>query len=737
MIFLRTTLSNVGPYLGEWEVTWGEGVNAVVGEYESSDLRSNRSGKSYLAVAIPLYVLLDKFHGRTLDQLPHRLAAGKEDAWAELEVRGSDGRVWTVRRGRSRLGNPIRELNGAEVKEQDLQRVVEHEILGLNPEEYRLTNAFVQGDAHGFMRLSPADKRRVVAPWFRTDRWIPRFDLARRRLGRAQTELRALDEEELRLKEAASRVDDLRSKFSTAQDAVNTRRSELAEAMRLRAEVRAAVEARSSAKRIRTGIVAEVDRLTKEVAWEREFAQREVTAAEERLASADTAWKEATNRAERVKSLEQREASLESLRAGVAGVSEEVRRSRETVKRLDAERTVLRARLQELERSRTGVCPILREICDRVARDESVLEQIRVEGTGKRRESDSLAESLKALEWKLDMAREDLQLAEDEVRELRSLRDAPSPEQTRERLSATKEKAEEARTQFERAKLGRTELGRALERAKKQLAAVPAPVEDDAEVERRLAEVVRAAHEALEDAEREAAGARVDLEAAERAGRQLVELGVKRAELTVRIERLAWAAWAFGASGIPGRELENAFGVAEDAMNHVLEHLAAPTRVRFSPSREIQAWEPACIACGESFAKGERTHKCSACGTPRRKKQRDELGLEVLDGGSESAFELDSGGGQVLISLGVRLGLAGLPARTRAVRCEHLIIDEPDGALDEVNRAALHAMLSKRTAALGFRQVILVTHAEVRREFSQVVTVHRYDGEDRSGAWNS
>jgi hypothetical protein len=205
--------------------------------------------------------------------------------------------------------------------------------------------------------------------------------------------------------------------------------------------------------------------------------------------------------------------------------------------------------------------------------------------------------------------------------------------------------------------------------------------------------------------------------------------------MRAEIERLAWAAYAFGATGIPSRELENAFGVAEDSMNSVLSDLESPTRLRFSPSRELKDWEPACLVCGEVFKKGERRHVCRACGIPRRKRRRDELRLEVVDGEHDASFELDSGGGKILLSLGVRFGLAPLPAASRRVRCESAVIDEPDGALDGPNRAALHRLLTTRLPKLGIRQTILITHADVRDEFPSVVVVRRWPDEDRSGFW--
>ncbi len=63
------------------------------------------------------------------------------------------------------------------------------------------------------------------------------------------------------------------------------------------------------------------------------------------------------------------------------------------------------------------------------------------------------------------------------------------------------------------------------------------------------------------------------------------------------------------------------------------------------------------------------------------------------------------------------------------------MIDEPDGALDPPNRAALHRLLRDRLPALGVRQALLITHADVRDEFPSVVVVRRWPDEDRSGFW--
>ena len=170
MIIKRITVENAGPFLGSWDVDFREGATVVIADYEGSDARSNRAGKSYFAVDCPLYALHGWFRGTKVDDFPHRLAAGREDAYVELDVVSSDGIEWKIRRGRTKGGEPIRELNGSPIKEVDLKQAVENEILGLSLEEHLMTTAFVQGEIHGFMRLGAADKRRIISPWFRTDR---------------------------------------------------------------------------------------------------------------------------------------------------------------------------------------------------------------------------------------------------------------------------------------------------------------------------------------------------------------------------------------------------------------------------------------------------------------------------------------------------------------------------------------------------------------------------------------
>lgn len=722
MIFKRLTVENLGPFLGSWEVTLGEGVTAFVGEYEGAGERSNRAGKSWLAVDVPLYVLFGVLRGGRVEDLPHRLARGREDAWAEVEVESSDGRTWVLRRGRTAGGEPIRTLAGVAVSERDLEAAVRDEVVGLSAEEFLLTAASVQGELPAFLRLSSAEKRRVLAPWFRTDRWVPRADLARRRMLRAQATLRALDEREGRLR-------GILENGTGRADAVEQAQIEVAQ---LRGSVEGLIReeaARRERDRVRREAAGEVRRLEAEAEEERRGAFRALEEARAAAGEAEAVLAAAADREERVRHLEAREAALGELHAAVNEARNALNLARDGLRVEVRAREELLARYRALREERTGVCPVLRESCDRVAPNEGILEEIRREGLGHRRREMALSAEIDAAGWKLDMTQADAHLAEEEVRELRALRADVTSAQAEADLRSRRREATDAERAVERCRTGRTEVGRALLRARKVLLDAP---EDDGVTSAELTD----ARAALRFAEDHLLVARAAAAELERAEEDVRGLGVEREKFRRELELTAWAAYAFGAAGIPSRELENAFGSAEVNMNRVLEALRTSLRVRFSPTRELRDWEPACVGCGTPFERGERTHACRLCGAARRRKRRDELRLEVLDGEHETSWDVDSGGGKVFLSLGVRLGLVALPGERRRVRCETLILDEPDGALDEPNRAALHAMLNSGLTDLGVRQVLLITHADVRREFRNLVTVHRWGDEDRSGAWN-
>lgn len=738
MIIKKITVNNMGPFLSEWVVMLQEGPTVFVGDYENASERSNRAGKSWVAVDAPLYALHGWFRGSKVDELPHRLALGKDDSFVELEVESSLGVVWTIRRGRTAGGDPIRELNGSAIKEQDLKRVVEEEIVGLTLEEHLLTTAFVQGEMHAFMKMGAADKRRVVSPWFKTDRWIPRHDLAKRRLGRSRAKLAAISDMEARYRDQVFRRLEVDTELSTleavrAEEAstVDRLRADYAERKRLLQHV-------DNDLRELSKLTKERDELAETIAAHRGRLARELQTAERDVDRARHKVVEARSRKQQIASIEQRAAKIAELRGVVGETSAELRAASSSLVSVAKARKELLAKYNEHKESRTGICPILREACDRVEQDPAIITEIRREGLRATRETARLQGEIEALDWKLSHSRSDLAMAEEDGVELERLRSMPTHAEAERDYGAAQRELQRVERESEQLRLSKTTAQREHRRILSRIEDLKKVTEDTSDRDKldEIRRSVGAATIALAETDLKLAAIRATSAECARAQEKLDTLAEDRLTFQTEIENLAWCVYAFGSAGIPSREIENAFGLAEVGMNEVLSDLDTPLRVRFSPTRELQEWEPACLACGELFKKGERTHVCPECGTDRRKKRRDELRLEVIDGENVSTFDLDSGGGKILLSLGVRLGLATLPSSSRAVRCESLILDEPDGALDEPARRALYALLNERLSRLGIRQILLITHTDAKAQFGSSVTVHRWEDEDRSGVWN-
>lgn len=736
MIYRRILVNNAGPFLGEWEVELPEGPTVVIATYDNSDVKSNRAGKSYFAVDIPMYVMFGKFRSKSVDDFTHRLARGKEDAFAELEVKSSDNRKWVIKRGRTVGGNAISQLNGSKISETELLKTVKNEILGLSYEEYINTNAFLQSKMHSFMEMGAAEKRRIVSPWFKTDRWIPRADLAKTRLGKAQSKLRKLDAREEIAKASLKNRSLLIQEVEDLQDEEIAARNELESAIELKVLSKAEYDKVDKNKQRRIEINKEIKKLEEKAEEVLDVAKKEVVKSDVKLLNAKDVYDKAKERDELIKSFKGNAELISSMRDILDGIKSNIRSAETDYKKHSKDRKELLNKFKELKETRTGICPILREECDRVVNDPKIFELITKDGMCARRAMKRASLLEEELRVAAEKARMELQEKEEREEELSELRKQITVEEALRLFNEYDTKCQEANENLIYREEGQGEYGLLIDKLKRDLEEIPVTSDDNLkEKYESSVEFEKSKSEELDEISNKLASVRALVAETEHAAEELVQIGIERGNVRENVRLLAWTSYAFGAAGIPSRELENAFGIAEDSMNSVLSELQTPLRVFFSPTRELKDWESACLACGETFEKGERKHVCKACGTPRKKRRRDELRLEVEDAGNKSSFDLDSGGGKVLLSLGARLGLSALPRACRGVFCEHLLIDEPDGALDEPNRAALHGLIQRKLSEIGIRQVLLITHADVRKEFSSVVMVHRWEDEDRSAVW--
>ena len=174
--------------------------------------------------------------------------------------------------------------------------------------------------------------------------------------------------------------------------------------------------------------------------------------------------------------------------------------------------------------------------------------------------------------------------------------------------------------------------------------------------------------------------------------------------------------------GVPSMIVEGAIGVVEQEANDTLERLGTPHRLEFSFETEIKKPATTCRSCGAEFPKTAKVKKCEQCGVERGPEVKHELTPLIVEDGSGHDYAMDSGGGQDLVALAVRVALSRFMGATL------LIVDEACANLDDVNVAAFTRMIAK-LGDVGFKQVLVSSHRrEVKDTSERLLVVEREGG---------
>ena len=726
MIYKSIRVKNIGPFLGDFKIDIPKGPTVIIGTYEGSESSSNRSGKSYFAVDCPLYALFGVHRGK-LSDIIHRNT--DEECFVEIDVVSSDGKEWLIKRGRTEENKPIRQINNVSASENEMLECVRDHILGLDHNEYIMTNAFMQGDMHGFMTKGNKDRSMMVAPWFQTDRWIPRQEHAKNLLNKAKAKLAEKEnriailegkllEEKNHLRHKAELKEEIKKEKNTLKN-LEDDYIEAVSARKLNKELK--VQIKEFKKR-----ELELEKIVKNEV--QEIEENYILYAEN-LTNAKRILHAAEHREEELKRTEEKEASRDELNEKLQTLKVEYETLQNEV---DVDKTRLedlKETIERLELNREGICPIINESCDRIKLTGDKAKEYKVKRLKLVRKIARNRNRLEQIEWEEDMIQNDISILNDEISELYRLRKKISVKEAKRIAENIKSELKEIEDKKQKAKISRlpnqielTTVRRNITKLEKKIIDVDDIVHSEEYTECKLniqymqEDLVRVEHTLSKINEKK---------------KEIKKLTYDRKELKTKVKRTAWAQHAFGPGGIPSREIENAFGTAETAMNSVLDKLKTNLVLNFQPTREMAVWEPNCLACGEPFQRGEKSHRCKACDTPRQRKRKEEMRLDVYDHDNLTSFDVDSGGGKIILSIACRLGLASLPGAIRHVKCEHAIIDEPDGALDDPNRERLHHVI-RNFSELGIQQTLLITHANIKHEFNSVIHVHRFDDEDRS-----
>jgi len=206
-------------------------------------------------------------------------------------------------------------------------------------------------------------------------------------------------------------------------------------------------------------------------------------------------------------------------------------------------------------------------------------------------------------------------------------------------------------------------------------------------------------------------GIKAAFTSAKESAKKKKEYKAKLDQVDKEISDAVYVSYMFGKNGIPSIELENSYHTIEEEANLVLSRLGAPFTLEFQSQKPTDKWEANCLACGHTYDKGTRKHVCPECSTPRDKRKKDELSINVLENGQEKQFYMDSGGGKVLLSVAIRVALTRIAQRNTGTTWGTLFLDEVFGQLDEVNRMNMANLITQTLLnELGFEQVFLISH---------------------------
>ena len=671
-------------------------VIGVIGRYldgeELDSERSNRSGKSSLVEAIR-FLLYGVGRDRSQVKLINRSAL---EAGQSMKVQGTlvmgDGRELGIARGRSHKGEPWVEVQGHEGAGWKDANAYLESILGFTHDEFVHTCYFGQGDIHQFMAADPKAKRGLILGWLGQEKWVAREDYCTRQLH-----------------DSTIRAEAIRQSLAGIVDVGSVREhGAVAE--------KAEAAYRKTAEKVDT-LRDKVAKLAEKLAKAREHAM--LLERRDRIA-AET--KEVEGRLEKARVAAKVYKAAEALKKkATARRLEIVGRNLETRAPLISDQTVAATKGKELAKrleqvkGTGGVCPVLGEACDRVGPE--------VGG--------NFGEELANLRKEFRMKTKELEGIDKETNSKLAVVDKSIAKQT-------------AIMEANRTSDPKVYEDRLIELDPEMTAiqeAIPKRLVKPGVIEKKHQEAEHESQTAL-DARDELGQATTQAKARlERAQEVAAQKKKWKADLTNLEKRnAAWryTKFMFGGRGIPGEHLRVAFSTMEQDINYILERLGVGIQVVFRPYRVTKQWESGCLVCGWEFPKGHGKKPCAECSAARQYKQQNALVLELTDTleGQQSEFDLDSGGGQTLISFAVRLSLLLLKIREGHDDPPPVILDEVVGNLDAYHRQAiLDLVLNVLPTDYGFEQIWWISHnEEVQSALESRLMVCR-DGEKSTVEW--
>jgi|GEM_PF-6216212 len=698
-------------HFGEWnEISFEEDqrIISIVGEWSKEPKRSNRSGKSSF-VEIILYVLYGKTRAKKEISLINKNYP-EEDMICELEF--DDG--ITIKRGRSSNNDIILDMTGYEGADK---KVIQEEIdkyIGLCYEDFIMTSYFLQGDIHTFMDAGPTGQKQIISKWLEKGYWKDFEQEAKKRMDDIQKEM---DKLQLVIdnKPDPVRDDEIRNGINilnTQKTTLDTQLETLNKALEvINNQIKKAND------------LAEVEKSVKSLKTEVKNIDDEITEFNEEVDD----WKKKIPKAEqnekRLKEIENINTSNEE--AAKTKLDDAKKIAKEKIQEhatLKAEFKNLKSQFEKLNEF-DSICPISGEQCDSAGSMESTKTELRRNGITKSAEIKKLETKIEGFNKDVDAAQKELDKIKEQLNEIKLLKKELTKKDIQEKVDYLNTKIKTKNELLKQKK-------ESLEQKEKNLKELETIDVDKYKREKNETNAkITDNKKSLSDIINDIAAQQAELKQLKEKRQLAIKAEKDIEELNKKHNLHKFVSYMFGKNGIPSNQIESAFGEIEEEGNIILEKVSSDISLEFTPDRELDAWEPNCLVCGMPFPKGYRKTECPECGNERQKKKKDELNIIITTGGNEIDFNLESGGGKVLISLAIRLAFVRLLQRRIGVNLKLIVFDEIFGMLDEVNRQYVFKLLAKTLIEdFDFNQILCISHeAEIRDVLPNVIKVTKYD----------
>lgn len=698
---------------GDWqEIHFNEEqqIVSIIGEWADEPKRSNRSGKSTFVEAI-IYGLYGKSRSKKEIDLINKNFPD-EDMLVKLVFETDQGEEIIIQRGRTSSNQIILELTGFEGADKKVIQEEINKLVGLNYDDFIMTSFFLQGDIHTFMEAGPTGQKQIIAKWLEKEYW----KLFEKRAKELQQEIQkeidrkriiAEDKPDLsrdgQIKNDISYLENKRGALEEALATLNRQLEDINNQIKKADEI---IELQRDIKRIERNIASYQDEMSRLNSKIKKLMEK---------------MPEAEKRDEALKKLDKLSEKVSQLAREVKKKDEEISKKRDeySLKKLEVKN--LREQYKEMIKF-GNICPVMKKACAAIDSIEGAKEELVQKGKIVASELEELQGDLDLLMAERKELSEQYNIVLEKYNEVKAYEKLPGVKELNENIKAYEEEIKIKKDQIEQAIEDRNEKIAKLQELENLDI-------DELKIRRReIKNKISVKNDELNDIINNVAALNAELKQIKEKRKNAIQAEKEIKILTEKLNQHKMVAFMFGKNGIPSNQVEVAFNEIEEETNIILQKVSPDISIEFSPDRELKTWEENCLVCSTPFPKGYRKIECPECGAERQKKRKDELSITIKTQGKEIDFNLESGGGKVLISLAIRLAFVRMLQRRLGVNLKLIVLDELFGMLDEVNRQNVFKLLTDTLINdFGFSQIFCISHEEeIRDAVPHTIKITKY-----------